>query len=220
LDPGSPSPLSPWAWSPDSTLLLAEHRDGDVTRYLLLDTRDPSNGYRELPASLVGPDGTVVGVRNNGDLLVWVGEFGGGLPQLRIVDPDTGEASIIQPPEPGGLLAEGERVLGLLTAPCDCAVSFRVYGPGETGRASALLVMDLARGHLTGRIDLPRSADHGGTQPGVWEPAASLPGGVVLVRHHPDGTDIEILNDVNGERVVATRLPVDARVTVRGQARY
>ncbi len=216
---------SPWFWSPDSRwLLLAEHTGSTVSRLLLADM---NGGEQELPDRLEGtPIGTapVVGLLDSGELLVGAATTYDGWPTLAVIDPTNGrEVRRVQATPPSGISGElparGEFVIWYLVSPCSCAVQLVLNGPDHLPWNTGLLGMDLGDGHIFGRLDLPDSAVSTGIDPGVWFVPVDLPGGIVLVHSYPGGTDVEILNSVNGSRAVVSRLPPDSYVIVRGQTR-
>jgi hypothetical protein len=223
---GGPGVTEAWVWTPDSrTVLLARHVDGAVDHYVLVDL------YGGSPVRVAPPPARVVAIRNTGELVVWKG---GGkshpLPVLGLIP--RGQSTVadelpvrLPPDASGDLMRAGERLTGALYL-------------GPTGDAGVLVVnagvprndiywpagvvgLELSAGaNLTGRADLPVSTGTGSGDWHVWEVANNLAGGVVLLHWEQGRTEIVVLNDVNGERVVATVLPGDSQVRVRGDGRY
>jgi hypothetical protein len=207
---GGPN-ASPVAWSPDSRLLLAfEHHAGTVLRWYLFDMRGSTWG---LPAAAISGADSVIGVLDSGDVLVYGAATGSGPPVLRVLSSSGRELRRIQVTLPAGgadIIRADERVVGGLMSPCSCAVTLIVTRPGVS--APSLVRVDLGTGQATGRTDLPD--EPGATQAEqVRAPRASLPGGIVLAY----GTNLQVLNDVTGERQVLTRFPASWIVIIRGQ---
>ncbi len=213
------------AWSPDGTkLLLARHDDPVVDHYVLVDVTDagPAKARQFSPEQIPG---WVRGLRNDGDVVTWAsGGANGSLPTLAIVDSDTATErarfTLKMPPDaqllrPGETLEFGPFFLGL----SDDAGRFVINGPLHD-RPTGYLGVDLANdGHVWGRTDLPPSAAHGHDGDGVWS-VAGLVGGVLLIHSAPDQTEIVLMNDINGERTVATTLPADSMLVVRSAPWY
>jgi hypothetical protein len=224
-----PGVTEAWVWAPDSrTVLLARHHDGAVDHYLLVTL----NGGQP-PQRIAPPSATVVAMRNNGDLVCWVQGGGepGWLPVLGFVP--RGQSTVgeelpvrLPPDTSGDLFRDGERFMtdALYLGPTGDAGVLVVNAAvprSDTYWPAGVVGLELTGDpYLTSRIDLPVSTGAGPGDWHVWEVANNPPGGVALLHWEQGRTEIVVLNDVNGERVVATVLPGDSQVRVRGDGRY
>jgi hypothetical protein len=227
ISDSGPGVTEAWVWAPDSrTVLLARHHDGAVVHYLLWSLH---GGAR---MRLAPPPATVVAIRNNGDLIGWVaGGEPDQLPVLGIIP--HGQSTVVErlavrlPPNAGGdLFRAGERFMmdALYLSPADGSGVLVVNAAQpryDTYWPAGVLGLELAGGgYVSGRIDMPLSTGAGPGDWHVWEVANNLAGGVVLLHWQQGRTEIVVLNEVNGDRVVATVLPGDSQVRVRGDGRY
>jgi hypothetical protein len=223
-----PGVTSAWVWSPDgSRLLLARHVDGNVDHYLLVNLVDGSQ-----PVQIAPPAATVVAVRNNGDLVGWIsGGEPNQIPVLGLIPRGqstvAAELPLRLPPEASGdLMRDGERfqpdTLYLdPTGDSGVLVVNAAQPRNDTHWPAGVLGLELsAGGTVTGRTELPVSTGADAGDWHVWEVANNLAGGVVLLHWQQDRTEIVVLNDVNGDRVVVTVLPPHSQVTIRGDGRY
>ena len=208
---------SPVAWSPETRwLLLAERDGGTVRRYQLVDLRA---GVRELPASVIGPGESVIGVTDAGELVVRMAGPDRQLPDIRVVDPTSRtEVSRVRTSVPAHLswrLGPDDRVTGAWLNPCSCTVMLVVDAP----LLQVLVHVDLRDGHVISATPLDYAVASSASDPGTWTVGGSPAGTVLLVHRHPEGVDIVQLTKLdtrNGERRVLTRMPAGTRVVVRG----
>ena len=229
-----PGVTAAWAWAPSGRwLLLARHVDGTVDHYLLVDVVAGGGPRRLEPKGALAAD-TVMGVRDDGDLLVVLSgpDRPGLLPEYGIVDGRTAALidrfAVTLPPGGGPLVREGERpiAMSLRFGPGGGAI-LTIGGPSNEpdlpGRPTGYLSFAISegqRGRVWARTDLPVSAGSSAEPGGVWDVMAYQIGAVMLVHWLPDRTEIVLQNDVDGRRIVATTLPTDSQLVLRGGARY
>jgi hypothetical protein len=221
-----PGVTNAWVWAPDSrSVLLARHQDGAVDHYLLWSLYDQSSRRVETPPI------EVVAMRNTGDLVGWVS--GGGPDQLPVLGLVPRGQSIVAeqwpvhlpPGASGDLFRPGERFSGAVyldPTGDNAALVVNAAEPRDgTHWPSGVVFVDLSAGaRATTRLDLSVTTGAGAPDWHVWE-VANNPGGGLLLLHWQQGrTEVVRLDDVNGSVSVATVLPADAQVSVRGDGRY
>jgi len=161
----------------------------------------------------------VSAVLPSGELLMWDRFRQTPLPALRLVDPETGRQTrplaLHLAPNSDALRA-GEHATQPIIEPCGCAVTL-VVQDSKHAAARALVKVDLRSAELTTRIDLPQGSEQG-MSVGVWVAHAQPAEGLVLTHTYRAGTEIELLDDVTGERRAVTRLPYGTSIVARGEA--
>jgi hypothetical protein len=226
ISDSGPGVTEAWVWAPDSrTVLLARHHDGTVAHYLLWSLHGGSR------TRLAPSPATVVAMRNTGDLVAWISRAEPDrLPVLGLIP--HGQSTVAEelplrfPPDASGdLLRAGETFTGALylgpTGDSGVLVVNAAGPQSDNYWPAGVVGLELADGGtMTGRTELPVSTGAGSGDWHVWQVANNLAGGVVLLHWEQDRTEIVVLNDVTGERVVATVLPAHSQVRVRGDGRY
>jgi hypothetical protein len=207
-------------WSADGQrLVLGEYSERGAPPRFLMAGPVPGRS-RPLPAlSTLRPPEYVSGVMATGELLMWDQLQDGPLPGLRLVDPETGQTrSLALSVAPGttDLLRTGDHTVKVIVEPCGCAVTIVVNGDREQVTRAALLKVDLGTAQVTARIDLPYDPPQGVTL-SRWTAHAQPPEGVVLTTTYVDGTQVQLLNDITGERQLVTRLPYGSAIVARGE---
>ncbi len=210
--------VTAWAWAPDgSRLLIGEHRDGTVSRYLLVDM---ATGQATQPTVPAGVD--VTGVLPSGELVAAT-PVGGGAPATRLTLTMLGSGTPVTV-APAGRLRAGE-VLALpgnqpqVRVGTDGLVQVTVVRAGATPddrgvHATAVLFVGLD-GTVLGRTDLPAR----GTAES-WQVLGAVPGEVLSAHRTPPGELAVTGTRQDGRSRTLTVLPSGASVTVPGAARH
>ena len=213
-----PGPLDPWAWSADSRwLLLADHNDGTVKRYTLLDVL---NGRTVGHAPTDAQEWGVRGVLPSGELLLARGEGPARTSKLtvRTVDAATGaERSRRTIDLSAGM--EADESVGIAQLSLGGALLVTAFGVNESGEYAlpkALVVVDFASGKVLSRrvpppvtVRMPR-----GSTPWI---SLGLVDGAALVRRF--GGELAEIRVDTGEVRPRFALPEDAQVVARGRGR-
>jgi hypothetical protein len=138
-----------------------------------------------------------------------------GFVEFQWMDPHTGRSETSMRVTPGGefqlpgrvpLLQPGSRTV-VVPLFRDRSSGDPYFAPGPT---IALVVLDLADGHVVSRLDL-----FGDDR---WSPLGIAPNGVLLEREHAGAVEVSLIDVVTGERTDVARLPAGSQLTVRGGA--